>query len=423
MNKDKKVTSLQELGKLMGNTKSESEFLTGKIEKYLDNKGFGFIKGEKGPNIFFHVTKVKNGTPKEEMAVKYKFREGGKGLEATEVILEQNNFKGENIKKYSSAPQKFYLPNDTKKIIDITRCENNLLYLNRFVEWEASKKNAGKMEPSNDFLEKMETKSFSDIVSGYSFKRHKNLIKRLECTHYLKEHSFTVDWRMVVGLGAENVHKTSMTLHHIYGIPYIPGSALKGIARDAAVADFCSETENEKPDVMDALISMPDFNETNKKKREKEINKCGKVKRQNGKFVEPEKSTIDKIIQGWPNFEKARKVFGGQKQAGKIIFFDAFPEKNVSIKLDIMNPHYPKYYSGDEAPTDWQNPNPIKFLTVENTSFNFALALNKKETDRNRNKIDSDPAMLDVAEKWLRKALEEHGVGAKTSIGYEYFSV
>ena len=55
-----------------------------------------------------------------------------------------------------------------------------------------------------------------------------------------------------------------------------------------------------------------------------------------------------------------------------------------------------------------QNPTPIKFLTVENTSFDFALALNKKETDQNQNKTNSDSAMLDVAEKWLRKALEEH---------------
>lgn len=85
-----------------------------------------------------------------------------------------------------------------------------------------------------------------------------------------------------------------------------------------------------------------------------------------------------------------------------------------------MNPHYPKYYSDDEVPADWQNP--IKFLTVENTSFNFVLALNKKETDQNRDWIDSDPALLNVAEKWLRKVLEEHGVGARTSVGYGYFT-
>lgn len=68
-----------------------------------------------------------------------------------------------------------------------------------------------------------------------------------------------------------------------------------------------------------------------------------------------------------------------------------------------------------------QNPTPIKFLTVENTSFNFALALNKKETDRNQKIIDSDPALLDDAVVWLKKALTEQGVGAKTSVGYGYF--
>ena len=405
MSKDKKINSLQELGKLMGQTKSASEFLTGKIDKYFDNKGFGFIKGKNGSSIFFHVTNVKDGNPKEGMAVKYKFREGKKGLEATEVIL--------------VASQKFYLPNDTEKIIDITRCENNLLLLNRFVEWEASDKNPGRMRISNNFLKKMES---LNIVSEYSAKRHKNLIERLKYTHYLKEPTFKVGWRMIVGLGAENIHETSMTLHHIYGIPYIPGSALKGIARDVAMADLCSEVENEKPDVMDTLISMPDSNETDEEKRKREITKYGKVKRQNEISVKPEDSTIDKIIKGWSKFETAQKVFGGQKQAGNVIFFDAFPEKDVTIKLDIMNPHYPEYYSGNEAPTDWQNPKPIKFLTVENTPFNFALALNKKETDQNRNKIDSDPALLNAAEAWLKKALEEHGVGAKTSVGYGYFS-
>ena len=41
----------------------------------------------------------------------------------------------------------------------------------------------------------------------------------------------TVDWRLIVGLGSEHVQETNMTLHHIYGIPYIPGSAVKGVLR------------------------------------------------------------------------------------------------------------------------------------------------------------------------------------------------
>lgn len=41
----------------------------------------------------------------------------------------------------------------------------------------------------------------------------------------------TLSWRMLIGLGASHPHETSMTLHHIYGVPYIPGSAVKGVTR------------------------------------------------------------------------------------------------------------------------------------------------------------------------------------------------
>jgi CRISPR-associated protein Cmr6 len=312
-----------------------------------------------------------------------------------------------------------HIPEDTKASLpEINKIDNLSIMLNRCIAWKK-----GKIE--NAFLEQVESmpKECLNSLTSPLMSRSNTFLNFLKKKYFAASFSAKVDWRMIVGLGAENVHETSMTLHHIYGVPYIPGSALKGIARDAAIADLCSEVKNEKPDVMDALISMPDSNETDKEKKEKEINKCGKVKRQNEDSVSPESSTIDKIIARWPAFETARQLFGGQKQAGKVIFLDAFPENGVSIKLDIMNPHYPKYYSGDEAPTDWQNPNPIKFLTVENTSFNFALALNKKETDKNRNKINSNHALLDVAEKWLRKALEEQGVGAKTSVGYGYFNI
>src|SRR5208282_6501432 len=36
--------------------------------------------------------------------------------------------------------------------------------------------------------------------------------------------------RLVVGLGSENVLKMGLRLHHTYGTPIIPGSALKGLA-------------------------------------------------------------------------------------------------------------------------------------------------------------------------------------------------
>src|SRR5438034_11037837 len=44
----------------------------------------------------------------------------------------------------------------------------------------------------------------------------------------------TVQGRMIVGLGDESVLETSIILHRTYGVPYIPGSALKGLAASYA---------------------------------------------------------------------------------------------------------------------------------------------------------------------------------------------
>ncbi|MCX7948452.1 MAG: type III-B CRISPR module RAMP protein Cmr6, partial [candidate division WOR-3 bacterium] len=97
-----------------------------------------------------------------------------------------------------------------------------------------------------------------------------------------------------------------------------------------------------------------------------------------------------------------------QEQAGKVIFMDAYPSGDIKLKIDIMNVHYPDYYSGNKPPADWQNPNPIKFLTVEDTSFTFYL-------------ISKDIELLNKAKILLKEALEEQGIGAKTSIGYGIF--
>src|SRR5437763_5968537 len=40
--------------------------------------------------------------------------------------------------------------------------------------------------------------------------------------------------RIIVGLGSESVLETSISLLHTYGVPYIPGSALKGLAANFA---------------------------------------------------------------------------------------------------------------------------------------------------------------------------------------------
>lgn len=85
-----------------------------------------------------------------------------------------------------------------------------------------------------------------------------------------------------------------------------------------------------------------------------------------------------------------------------------------------MNVHYPDYYGGSKPPADYQNPKPIFFLTVRNSAFQFMIGIkNKDNTIINDGKF-KEQKILKVAEKYLKEALSEHGIGAKTAVGYGY---
>jgi CRISPR-associated protein Cmr6 len=153
-----------------------------------------------------------------------------------------------------------------------------------------------------------------------------------------------------------------LTLHHIYGLPYIPASTIKGVVRSHILSEYFDHKENE--------------------------------------------ALKDKIFV---------EFFGNQKQAGKIIFLDAFPSSPPEITPDVMNPHYGDYYSEKKPPADYLTPNPIFFLTVKKTTFDFYL-LAKKNSSLLKKSL-GDKKIND----WLKSALHHHGIGAKTAVGYGYF--
>uniref|UniRef100_A0A7C3UJP5 Type III-B CRISPR module RAMP protein Cmr6 n=1 Tax=Geoglobus ahangari TaxID=113653 RepID=A0A7C3UJP5_9EURY len=164
-------------------------------------------------------------------------------------------------------------------------------------------------------------------------------------------------WRFVVGLGAAHVLETSITLHRIFGFPIIPGSALKGATR--AYTQLVEGKTEDDPELI--------------------------------------------------------AIFGTTEQAGSVIFLDAIPLEVPKFQLDIMNPHYPNYYStkGQNPPADWDSPRPVFFLTVGETPYRFAIAARSEQDNR----------LLELVEEWLKGALRELGIGAKTSADYGYWNV
>lgn len=157
--------------------------------------------------------------------------------------------------------------------------------------------------------------------------------------------------RIAVGLGEDSVLETSIALHHTIGVPYIPGSAIKGLASSFAARHLGDDWH---PDVKNGSHSV---------------------------------------------------MFGNTDTAGYVTFFDSMPLPNKSkLFPDIITVHHQDYYqSGAKPPADWDNPNPVPFLSANGR---YLIALQGPEE------------WVDAAFSILAYALEIYGVGAKTSSGY-----
>jgi len=283
------------------------------------------------------------------------------------------------------------LPADTREILEyINDIDNFNLKLNKAARFEEDTKGA-----KFEFFKTDKGKIQYQIKANFSENMLKNISKRYYDSIQKLNLKFsgdlvlTPDWRMVIGIGNESVYETSMTLHHIYGIPYIPASAIKGVVRSYIITELFWEDENGSLDLKNA-----------------------------------ENRALDKQwfcdIFGCP-----KKSFYKEARKGKIVFFDAFPQSNPQIKPDVMNPHYAPYYSdsGKVPPADYHNPIPIFFLTVEGAKFGFVIGIHEKDNNPIQQDRFSGKRPLSVVYECMEKALDEHGIGAKTAVGYGYMKV
>ena len=133
---------------------------------------------------------------------------------------------------------------------------------------------------------------------------------------------FRTRGRFVTGLGRDNPVENGFAWHYNLGVPYLPGSSVKGLVK--AWADTMADNDE-----------------------------------------------VDR--------EVVERVFGSdqkEKGVGSVIFFPALPQGQVTLEADVMTPHYGPYYKWEnELPADWHSPVPIPFLTVAGEQvFGFPLA-------------------------------------------------
>ncbi|MBE2924930.1 type III-B CRISPR module RAMP protein Cmr6 [Anoxybacillus sp. FSL W8-0703] len=167
--------------------------------------------------------------------------------------------------------------------------------------------------------------------------------------------------KMVHGLGAGHVRETSLTIHPTYGIPYIPASSLKGVVRQWWIEAYGE-----------------------------------------GKEAAIEQSN------------EATAIFGTQQRRGCVQFYDVYLVNGLQLVPEVMTVHMKKYYETKGMPTDDQSPTPVSFFTVKVTDVDIYLSCLHREHQQAEK-------LLKKATEWTMRALEELGIGSKTSSGYGYF--
>jgi CRISPR-associated protein Cmr6 len=263
-----------------------------------------------------------------------------------------------------------YLPSETQEIWDSLREEgwNVSLIFHRFLNPQA-KDVKSEVKP---ILERADLRSFQKLLD-----------RREELFSWLKDSPFCgIEWKqelsknMAIGLGNPSPLENGLTLDRVYGLPYIPASALKGITQDY---------------VLEYISPFNQLSPSQAKKDKKFIQVFG--------AQTPEKG------EETPDFEAKR---------GTIIFLDALPLISENpFDLDITNPHYQKYYSsaGNTPPGDYLAPNPIQFLVVKKrTKFTFGLI-----------SLGDSQDLVSEVKDWVSGALNTLGVGGKTRVGFGLF--
>jgi len=178
--------------------------------------------------------------------------------------------------------------------------------------------------------------------------------------------------RVLAGIGEPSPTEVGMVFDRNTGLPFIPASSFKGVVRRAYcfnfVQNYSGEIDNE----------------------------------------EIEENKIPGLVEIFGSLDPKSACQGG------FAFMDIYPEQVPDLAIDIMNPHFGKYYRNEAPPEEIEEPLPIKFLTVEKNQ-KFILRGFFPET-RARAYYSELMAAIETA-------FCELGLGAKTATGYGRFTI
>lgn len=206
--------------------------------------------------------------------------------------------------------------------------------------------------------------------------------------------------RLLLGHGNAAPTEVGLTVHHTWGVPIIPGSALKGL-----LAHYLQ------------IVYGPADTKTHPLDRGADERAPYQGVHWEGPMIKHGPGEIYRELLGAPAAESDAEWRSPEQEAavgalqGCVAFHDALlapsPGAGPLFGVDVLTVHQKPYYDskGTDWPNDYSDPTPIPFLTVR-PGTQFLLAL-------------SGPAeWTALAVELLKPALAEWGVGGKTAAGY-----
>lgn len=304
------------------------------------------------------------------------------------------------------------LPRDTRAALPDpeTQVAHRGLLLDRFADPTA------KEEARERFLQAVVGKTASGakrdawrrvLLLGLRFRPEDLVFGRLEA-------------RLLVNLSGGVMENSGLCLDRLSGLPFVPGSAVKGCTRRTALRLlFEAKTTEARLDLLARIASVFGWAET---EWSEDVDSEGY----------PASDLRWACQEDWDRIriEVQRRLFGERfpdrpfgpdawrgllaSAAGRVDFLASFPWQSPSpdLELEVLTCHHPRYYAeggrSGEA-TDTEDPIPVVFPAVA-PGHVFAFALRSSDAEATRSARD-----------WLRIGLSDFGLGAKTAAGYGWF--
>ena len=209
------------------------------------------------------------------------------------------------------------------------------------------------------------------------------------------------------GLGNEHPLENGFAFLNPYGLPYLPGSGVKGVLRQAArelASGEWGDTSGWDAEACFALMTGPDGH----RKAVLDNNRQAVIL-----------NLLDVL------FGRETSNGEGTHVRGVLSFWDVIPQiPGDHLAVDIMTPHQSHYYqkkpqAGSVTPHESGQPNPISFLTVPpGARFVFHVQCDLAHLRRLAPELAEKERWRTLLESAFKHAFQWLGFGAKTAVGY-----